>query len=211
MINYYFQNIWFRFKVNKEVFSPKGIDQGTEALLNTVIFRPEDKVLDLGCGYGIVGIIASKFVGEANVYMSDISETATLLTEENARLNGMIKPKVILSNGFSNIETSEFTLILSNPPYHEDFKVPKAFIEKGYHHLKLGGKMYMVTKRKLWYKNKFIRVFGGVKIYEKYGYYIFEGEKKGKALKIIKHKNQMSKKLQRKQRRQFKDKDSSKD
>ena len=71
-----------------------------------------------------------------------------------------------------------FDLILSNPPYHTDFKVAKTFIEKGFNRLRIGGKMFMVTKRKDWYKNKLISIFGGVKIYEEDGYFIFEAQKR---------------------------------
>lgn len=67
---------------------------------------------------------------------------------------------------------------LSNPPYHADFSVPKEFIEKGFNRLQIGGKMYMVTKRKDWYKNKLISIFGGVKIWEIDGYYVFLAIKK---------------------------------
>jgi 16S rRNA (guanine1207-N2)-methyltransferase len=58
-----------------------------------------------------------------------------------------------------------------------DFSVPKHFIEKGFNHLKIGGKLFMVTKRKEWYKNKLISVFGGVKIWEENGYYVFMAQK----------------------------------
>jgi len=56
--------------------------------------------------------------------------------------------------------------------------VPKLFIEKGFNRLAIGGKFYMVTKRKDWYKNKFVAIFGGVRIYEAGGYFIFEAERR---------------------------------
>jgi len=80
-----------------------------------------------------------------------------------------------------------FQIILShhkNKPFcfglsvHADFSVPKHFIEKGFNRLKVGGKIYMVTKRKDWYKNKFIAIFGGVKIEEFDGYFVFCAEKR---------------------------------
>lgn len=79
---------------------------------------------------------------------------------------------------FESIEDSDFTVILSNPPYHTDFSVPKKFIENGFKRLRLGGKMYMVTKRKEWYKNKLISIFGGVNIHYIDSYYVFEAEKR---------------------------------
>jgi len=159
-------------------FSPTQIDKGTLAMLSEVEFSPDDKLLDLGCGYGAVGIYASKLIGEQNVVMSDICNTSVELSRKNAELNGVDNISIILSNGFENITDNDFTLILSNPPYHTDFSVPKSFIEKGFNRLKIGGKMYMVTKRKDWYKNKLISIFGGVKIIEKDEYFVFCAEKR---------------------------------
>lgn len=72
-----------------------------------------------------------------------------------------------------NILDHQREYFFSNPPYHVDFKIPKEFIEKGFNRLTIGGKMYMVTKRKDWYKNKFISIFGGVRIWEIEDYYVF--------------------------------------
>ena len=60
-------------------FSSKGIDKGTLFMLSKVRFTEEDKVLDLGCGYGVVGISVAKVIGEERVVMSDISEEALAL------------------------------------------------------------------------------------------------------------------------------------
>ena len=76
------------------------------------------------------------------------------------------------------MDASGFDLILSNPPYQTDFSVAKGFIEKGFNRLKIGGKLYMVTKRRAWYKNKMISVFGGVEIRETDGYYVFIAERR---------------------------------
>lgn len=166
------------FQTHSQVFSPQGLDRGTAAMLSIVEFTSEERVLDLGCGYGIVGILAAKYVGEQNVTMVDIDPLAVQLAKENAKLNMVPDVAVYQSDGFTNLPESHFTLILSNPPYHTDFSVPKAFLEKGFNRLTLGGRMYMVTKRKEWYKKKFLAIFGGVTIYEIDGYYVFMGEKR---------------------------------
>jgi len=170
------------FETRKTSFSPHGIDKGTLAMLSVANFAEnltnEDKLLDLGCGYGVVGIYAAKLANEQNIVMSDNSKSCVELSKKNAELNGIEGVKVILSDGFNNITDAEFSFILSNPPYHADFSVPKHFIEKGFNRLKIGGKMYMVTKRKDWYKNKLTAIFGGVKVYEIDEYYIFCAEKR---------------------------------
>ena len=83
-------------------------------------------------------------------------------------------------NENSNINHNDFTKIICHPPYHADFSVAKMFIEKGFNRLTIGGHLYMVTKRKEWYKNKLISTFGGVKIWEIDGYFIFMAIKKSK-------------------------------
>lgn len=182
-------------------FSPDEIDRGTLAMLSAVEASPEDKILDLGCGYGIVGIYLAKLSG-AEVVMSDVSKDAVRLSEENLKLNGVTSARVVLSDGLSAVEDKDFSLILSNPPYHTDFKVAKGFIENGFRKLKVGGRMIMVTKRLDWYKNKLISVFGGVRIKEIDGYYVFEAEKRTSERPVkVKKTNKLSKKLQRKMKR----------
>lgn len=167
------------FTTTNKVFSPAGLDKGTAAMLSLVSFEPEDRVLDLGCGYGPVGILAASLLSPEQVTMCDNSCIALLLSEQNAKANGVFEGLTIRkSDGLSAIEERNFTKILSNPPYHTDFSVAKGFIEQGYKHLLPGGMLYMVTKRKEWYKNKIISVFGGVHIKEIDGYFIFSAEKR---------------------------------
>ena len=178
MVSEVIKNIPLKFNTTAGVFSPDQVDKGTLAMLSVVEFSEGDKILDLGCGYGVVGITAAKTIGSQNVVMSDIHEKAIDLSRENAALNGVDGIKIVLSDGFNDIQDKDFTIILSNPPYHANFSVPKHFIEKGFNRLKLGGKMLMVTKRKDWYKNKFVAIFGGVKIHEIGGYFVFCAEKR---------------------------------
>jgi len=170
--------IQLTFETSSSVFSPHSIDNGTLAMLSAALLSPNDKVLDLGCGYGAVGIYAAKLIGEQNVVMSDVDEKCVTLSKRNAEANGVGGVNVIQSDGFNNIQDTNFTIILSNPPYHTNFSVAKHFIEKGFNRLKLGGKMHMVTKKKDWYKNKITAIFGGVKVTHVNGYFVFCAEKR---------------------------------
>ena len=172
------KGISLQFHTDETVFSPGAVDRGTLAMLSTVEFTGEDKVLDLGCGYGVVGILAAKCIGSEKVTMLDIDEAAVALARENARQNGVEGCRILQSDGFHQLEEKDFTLILSNPPYHVDFSVPKHFIEKGFNRLTVGGRMVMVTKRRDWYKNKLTAIFGGVKVSEIDGYYVFSSIKR---------------------------------
>lgn len=160
------------------LFSPEHADRGTLAMLSCARFEPGMRVMDLGCGCGLVGILAALECGEANVVLSDIDPAAVETAARNAARNGVPGVRAVVSDGFSAIEETGFDLILSNPPYQSDFSVAKAFIEKGFNRLKTGGKMLMVTKRREWYRNKMIAIFGGVKIHEIDGYFVFEAQKR---------------------------------
>ena len=201
MISAEIKIVILKFETDPSNFSPNNIDVGTLAMLSAVDFLPSDKVLDMGCGYGVVGILAAKLIGQENVAMCDISEAAVTQAKINAELNGVPNIKIKISDGFSEIQDNGFTLILSNPPYHADFSVPKRFIEVGFKKLTVGGKMVMVTKRLDWYRNKLTSVFGGVRVREIDGYYVFISEKRGERLqKKEKPVNKLSKKLRKKQR-----------
>ena len=194
------QGVDLVLQTNEEVFSPTAVDKGTKAMLSFVEFKEGDKLLDLGCGCGVVGICAAKQIGADKVVMCDVSENAVLLSKQNAKENGVEAVTIRQSDGLKEISENGFTLILSNPPYHTDFAVAKGFIEDGFKKLALGGKMVMVTKRLDWYRNKLSSVFGGVTVKEKDGYYVFIAEKRGnrKPKKEKKNEQVMSKKLQRK-------------
>lgn len=178
MITATIKDLELQFLTEGGLFSPRRIDKGTLALLSTIEFDPEDRVCDLGCGYGVVGITAAKLIGPDRVLMIDNDPEAVACARANARLNGVPEAAIIESDGFNATRATHFTKIISHPPYHADFSVPKRFIEKGFNRLALEGRFYMVTKRKEWYKQKLISIFGGVSIREVEGYYVFMAVKK---------------------------------
>ena len=186
-------------RTDPSLFSPAHLDRGTAAMLRYADFRPGDCVLDLGCGYGAVGVYAAKIVGAENVVMCDISETAAALAAENAAANGVPGVAALCGDGYDALPAGQtFTCILSNPPYHADFSVAKRFIEGGYARLRTGGRMLMVTKRADWYRNKLKAVFGGVRVYEQDGYCVFCAEKRAPRRRPEKTGPALSKKLRRK-------------
>ena len=178
MIEVNVRDVKLYLNTDSRLFSPNAPDQGTLFMLGHVDFQQDDRVLDLGCGYGLVGIYAASIITPGHVYMTDIDPVAVEISSENAAMNGVSGVTILQGDAFASVDRNDFTVILSNPPYHTDFSVAKTFIEKGFNRLSIGGRMCMVTKRKDWYKNKLISVFGGVHIWEENGYFIFMAQKK---------------------------------
>lgn len=165
-------------ETDARLFSPEHVDRGTLAMLSHVRIEPGLRIMDLGCGCGVVGVAAAKIAGEENVFMSDVDPVAVEVSRRNAVRNGVGNISICLSDGFQSVDAAGFDIILSNPPYQTDFSVAKGFIEKGFNRLKIGGRLYMVTKRCEWYKNKIRAIFGGVEVRPTDGYYVFIAERR---------------------------------
>ena len=141
------------------LFSPRGLDAGTAAMLAHIEIAPGMKLLDLGCGTGVVGTYAAMCGAEA--WLADVDPAAVETAKKTLAANG-VSGTVCLSDGFQAI----------------DFAVAKHFIEKGFNRLKLGGRLVMVVKRELWYKNKLEAIFGGVRVAHEAGYAILAAERR---------------------------------
>ena len=178
MLKTVIKDVELTFETADELFSPRGIDRGTLALLSVIEFGERDMVCDLGCGYGVIGILVAKIIGSANVLMVDNDALAIEISKRNATLNDVPQVEIVRSDGFSNVYQHGFSKIISNPPYHVDFSVPKLFIEKGFNRLQIEGILYLVTKRRTWYEKKLKSIFGNVVVLELDGYYIFKAIKK---------------------------------
>jgi len=168
----------FIFETCTGLFSPRYIDKGTLIMLDNIDFQKDDIVLDLGCGYGVVGIIAAKIISAEQIYMSDVNPIAVSYAVKNALRNGVEGVNIQISDVYESFGDMNFTKIICNPPYHTDFSVAKRIIEGAFYRLLPEGTLYLVTKRKEWYKRKCISVFGGVKIIEKDNYFVFKSYKK---------------------------------
>ena len=146
-------------------------------MLSCVEFVENDRVLDLGCGYGVVGIYAAKLLSESSVFLLDSDPVAVSTARKNAIANNLPDLSITQSDGFRDFHEAGFSKILCNPPYHTDFSVAKHFILKGFNRLKIGGEMWFVTKRDKWYRNKLRSVFGTVQSQLIDGYFVISAQK----------------------------------
>lgn len=169
----------FRFRTGHGVFSPRGLDTGTRALIEAIPQPvPGTSFLDLGCGVGVVAVIAAS-VWSCQVTAADVNARALRLTAMNAGDHGVAdRVHVLPSNGFSDLDGMHFDVIATNPPYHTDYGVGKAFIEGAHRHLRPGGTFWMVVKQADWYINKMRAVFGGCRVLERDGYFVLMSERR---------------------------------
>lgn len=148
-----FHGINFRFTSDSNVFSKKQIDFGTSLLLDTALRITTEakvrtgRVLDLGCGYGVIGVVMKRSFPAMDVTMADINARAVELSRENARANGAGFVQVIKSDGWSEI-TQDFDMILTNPPVRAGKKTVFAFYEGAALHLNAGGSLFVVLQKK---------------------------------------------------------------
>ena len=135
----------FTFNTDNGVFSKGELDYGTSLLIQNVLKKSlTGDILDLGCGYGAIGIIISK-ITNTNVTMSDINKRALHLTKMNAKKNG-VSVNVIESDGYQNIE-GMFDYIISNPPIRVGKKKLYELILDSKKHLKENGKLVIVIRK----------------------------------------------------------------
>ncbi|MEA4888809.1 MAG: methyltransferase [Clostridiaceae bacterium] len=175
--------IWhrrLRLETDPRLFSPRQPDLGTLAMLETVTLQSGDQVLDLGCGYGLVGLAAAQIIAPEQVVLVDIDPLAVAAARRNAVVNNCPGVRIYQGDGPAAADAAEvkYTLILCNPPYHTDFSVARRLIEQSFPRLADGGRLILVVKRLIWYKNKMTSVFGGVHVQMKDGYYILTAEKR---------------------------------
>lgn len=166
---------------DRGVFSRKEVDFGTKTMLDAFVWpEVEGSLLDIGCGYGVVGITLA---GETRqkVYLTDVNERALELARKNADKYKVPNVKVIQSDLYKELESQTFAAILSNPPIRAGKKTVHAIIEGAYNQLKAGGEMWVVIQKKQGApsaKEKMETVYDEVELVKKNkGYYILKGKK----------------------------------
>ena len=150
------------FSTTWGLFSPKAIDAGTHLLIEHLDIQEGDTCLDLGCGYGAIGITLAKYEPTATVYMVDKDFVAVDYAHKNVKQNRLQNCHVLLSNGFSHLPDTEFDLIVSNLPANVGKELLQIFLADARHHLKPNGRLYVVTISGLraFIKRNFMTVFG---------------------------------------------------
>ncbi|MEM4263788.1 MAG: class I SAM-dependent methyltransferase [Candidatus Woesearchaeota archaeon] len=166
----------FIFYTGSGVFSLEKIDIGTKILIDESIIEPDAKILDLGCGYGPVGITLKKIFPKTKVYMTEINERAVMLAKKNAAINN-VDVNIMQGNLYEPVIREKFDIILVNPPMAAGKKLCFQVIEQAKEHLNIGGTLQLVARhqkggREL--EKKMQETFGNVKeISKKSGFRIY--------------------------------------
>ena len=145
------------------LFSPRAVDEGTRLLLQHVEVNAGDDCLDLGCGYGPIGLTLAALAPEGNTMMVDKDFVAVDFSNRNARLNGIKNANALLSNGFDQIDaTKGFDLIASNIPAKVGKEMLSLYLHDARARLRPGGRIYIVTINGLrqFMKRNLSEVFG---------------------------------------------------
>jgi len=148
------------------VFSRDGLDDGTRLLLSVLEIEPDDTVLDLGCGAGIIGLVACQYVPASRVTLLDVDSLAVECARETLHRNGIGEARVIEGDGLKAVAGQRYSLIVTNPPFHAGHQVSTAstaeFVHDAYDALLPGGRLVLVANRFLpyrrWLEGRFQRV-----------------------------------------------------
>lgn len=153
----------FDFVSTWGIFSPEKLDEGSLMLLDYIDFKADDNSIDLGCGYGVLGMTASRECPNGQHLLIDKDFVAVEYAKINCQKNGLTNATVQLSNGFYHVDKSlKFSLVMSNLPAKASKEQHYLYLLDAYNAMQSGGRFYVVTINGLrdFMKRSFTEVFG---------------------------------------------------
>jgi 16S rRNA (guanine1207-N2)-methyltransferase len=162
------RNRKYTFCTRAGVFSRKEMDDGTRLLIESVDIMPMNSVIDVGCGYGPIGITAAHLASVGRVVMVDVNARAVECANRNiefhhlhhARKNGKPRVEAVVSDRFDAVRGERFDRVVSNPPLHSGIDVLYPLVDQAYAHLRFHGRMYLVLMRYVGIRRHIEKVFG---------------------------------------------------
>jgi len=167
------------------VFSHRRLDVGARALLECMVVKPGQNVLDIGCGCGAVGLAAALRGEEIRVHAIDSNARAVQCAQVGARLNEIqnfttgLTATGELTHGEEDL-TGTFDVALGNPPYFSHHQIAEIFLQTALRGLRLGGKIFMVTKHAEWLAARMEQLFAQVESREIRGYTVVRGQQRSR-------------------------------
>lgn len=190
------------FVVDAGVFSSDGLDPGTALLIENLELGVADRVLDVGCGWGPIGIAAARSAPRGHVVLTEVNRRAARLARQNLERNGVPNAEVRVGPFFEPVSGESFDVIVSNPPYRLGRETILGMLRAAPVHLGPGGRLLLVGKGsqgirfyQSWLEANWpgtVRVLGRGS-----GYRVLEARRNGKGLPGVTAKNFPPKRLRR--------------
>jgi 16S rRNA (guanine1207-N2)-methyltransferase len=137
------------FAADQGVFASRGLDPGTALLIGNLALRRADRVLDLGCGWGAVGVAAAKAAPDGRVVLTEVNRRAARLAERNLERNGVRNAEVRVGGFYAPVDGERFDVIVTNPPYRLGRDHVLRLLTEAPEHLVPLGRLLLVGKGSL--------------------------------------------------------------
>ncbi len=157
----------FEFLTASSVFSKRKVDCGTRLLIEAMVLPKTGCVLDIGCGYGAVGIAVAKFNPKLHVVMTDVNARAVRLAKKNVALNRVTNAEVRYGFFYEPVEDLKFNCVLSNPPVSAGMETVKAIVAGAPKVMAADASFQMVIRSKIGAKllpALFVETFGNCEV-----------------------------------------------
>jgi 16S rRNA (guanine1207-N2)-methyltransferase len=137
----------YEFLTSPGVFSYKRIDLGTRLLVESMVLPDEGRLLDVGCGYGVIGIVAASIRPKLRVFMTDVNERAVLLAKRTVERYGLVNVTVLEGDMYGSVEGELFDVVVSNPPFSAGWRrVVEPLVAGAVERLVVGGMFQVVVQ-----------------------------------------------------------------
>ncbi|MCA9068122.1 MAG: methyltransferase, partial [Planctomycetaceae bacterium] len=157
------------------VFSHRRLDTGARALMEAMEIQPGQRVLDLGCGAGVLSLAATLRAPDVQLLAIDANTRAIECTKQNAALNGIETLSTKLNASAQIDEEGTFDIVLANPPYYSSYRISEIFLKGARRALRPGGQVLLVTKSTEWYEENMSKPFRDVTAIRSRDYTVMKG------------------------------------
>lgn len=139
----------FTFETDAGVFSKSEVDFGSRVLIDRFeLPSVEGNILDVGCGYGPIGLSIAKSYPERTIHMMDVNDRALNLARKNAEVNGVQNVRIYESDALSSVQTDKVAVVLTNPPIRAGKQTIFRIYNQAYDILSEGGELWIVIQKK---------------------------------------------------------------
>jgi 16S rRNA (guanine1207-N2)-methyltransferase len=145
-LRFLYRGLMLTVRVDRGVFASTALDPGTALLIESLDPGRADRILDLGCGWGPIGLAAARAAPEGHVVLTDVNRRAALLARGNLRRNNVTNAEVRIGASFAPVAHERFDLIATNPPYHAGRELILEWLAEVPDHLAPGGRLLLVGK-----------------------------------------------------------------